>query len=99
MNEWTRNVADEDPSLCRCGGGGWILTPYDSWEPCGIHKGPHPEDVMYEQEMEELHKPKVVKAEITFACEADYEMFCGLMGEAAEEGDFDKPFEIKRVGE
>ena len=44
---------DPDPDRCACGGGGWLLSDYDTWHPCSFagHAGPHPED--WEQEQEE----------------------------------------------
>ena len=34
-----------DPAQCICGGSGWWLTPFDTWESCAYsaHVGPHPE--------------------------------------------------------
>lgn len=38
-------LANPDPSLCRCGGSGWMLSAFDTWETCPVHtnRGPHPE--------------------------------------------------------
>ena len=42
-------AADEDGRPCPCGTNGWILSPFDTWEPCPLHKqGPHPEDQEFE---------------------------------------------------
>ena len=37
---------DPDPEKCACGGGGWLLSDYDTWHPCSFagHEGPHPEE-------------------------------------------------------
>lgn len=41
-------AAKEDGRPCPCGGNGWILTPFDTWEPCMIHEqGPHPDEEEY----------------------------------------------------
>ena len=34
-----------DPAQCICGGSGWWLTPFDTWERCAYsaHVGPHPD--------------------------------------------------------
>lgn len=38
--------SDPDPAKCRCHGGGWIATSFDTWERCPMHdhNGRHPED-------------------------------------------------------
>ncbi len=42
-------AADEDGRPCPGGTNGWILSPFDTWEPCPMHKqGPHPEDQEFE---------------------------------------------------
>jgi hypothetical protein len=34
-----------DPARCECHGSGWILTDFDTWHECPLHRGrPHPED-------------------------------------------------------
>ena len=37
---------NENPKKCKCRGGGWVLSNYDTWETCGIHFNDqnHPED-------------------------------------------------------
>lgn len=43
--ERIRNTAHHDPEVCECRGGGWMLSPWDTWNPCPAHPGmPHPED-------------------------------------------------------
>ena len=42
--------SDPDPEKCACGGGGWILSSFDTWEECPAHRGKkHPEDYDYEE--------------------------------------------------
>lgn len=45
-------AAREDGRPCPCGGGGWVLSPFDTWERCPIHEGPHPADLEAEAEAE-----------------------------------------------
>lgn len=46
VDEYVRNTRDEDPEKCSCGGGGWVLSDYDTWHVCHTHNTgqPHPED-------------------------------------------------------
>ena len=41
-----KSHADPDPDRCPCGGGGWLLSSFDTWEHCPFagHTGPHPEE-------------------------------------------------------
>lgn len=42
--EFAQNSAEHDADLCACGGSGWVLSPYDTWESCPAHSGVHPDD-------------------------------------------------------
>jgi hypothetical protein len=44
--EYARNVSHDDPDKCRCRGGGWILSDWDTWHQCPEHFNGqrHPED-------------------------------------------------------
>jgi hypothetical protein len=52
VQEFARNVSHPNPEKCACHGGGWILSPMDTWETCRLHfnkdKHPHPEDFDYD---------------------------------------------------
>lgn len=45
INEYRYNAANEDPRLCPCGGGGWVLSDWDTWHTCPVHHNgqQHPE--------------------------------------------------------
>lgn len=37
--------SSEEKVLCACKGTGWILSPFDVWEPCPLHpSSQHPEE-------------------------------------------------------
>jgi hypothetical protein len=45
LNQWSL-WAHPHPDKCPCGGSGWLLSDYDTWHECGLHRhgAPHPED-------------------------------------------------------
>ena len=48
ISQWE---TDHNPKDCICRGGGWWLSPYDTWQQCGIvsHRTqPHPESDEYD---------------------------------------------------
>ena len=51
LNSGAWAIPDED--LCPCRGGGWMLSPYDSWHQCPAHYNGqrYPED--YDEDEEE----------------------------------------------
>jgi hypothetical protein len=58
-------MSNTDPEQCGCGGGGWILTDFDTWEECPCHRGMmHPDDYSPEYEGEGFLKAeKIIPAE------------------------------------
>lgn len=55
-------AALEDGKECQCRECGWILTPYDSWEPCPVHfaNQRHPEAYPYDEEDELPPRPPLL---------------------------------------
>lgn len=60
VREFTHNSADLNPKRCACRDGGWILSPYNTWEKCPVHfrNQRHPED--YDQE-ETMNKEMITQ--------------------------------------
>lgn len=52
---------DSNPDLCKCNGGGWVLSNLDQWHRCPIHGAglPHPEDEVLDAAEEELRGVKL----------------------------------------
>ena len=54
---------DPDPDICICRGSGWILSNIDTWHPCWVHKGSHPEDDSADVEPWNFNPPAAPKVE------------------------------------
>lgn len=62
LSEYARShaiAAAEDGRPCPCGGRGWISTPFDTWEPCFIHRTA---DSVHPQDYSEVYDEKEVGA-------------------------------------